>query len=334
MNGITTPPGGSHDAPAGNASASWSRRAIWMRLLLYPTHTLPTAAAPVLVAVGLAVRDHVFAPGAVALAFLGSWLIHIAGVFFDNHELLRKHGEVLEHPELLQALRGGTLTLRALRWAILACLAGSVLAGVWLVATGGTLAVMLGVIGVAASLSYAGGPLAYARRGLAEPIFFLMFGVVAIAGTYFIQSAALHGPPPPGLPEAVLALPVDVFFVGLPVGALITNVLIIDDMRDVAFDAAKGWRTGAVRFGIAWSRVRHVLLYVFAYLAPPVFYFFSDRRASLLLPLLTLPWAWSIVRTVCTRTGAEALGPMTPRASMLSLGYAFFLAIGIAISAR
>ncbi len=39
-----------------------SRRELWVRLLLYPTHTLPTAAAPVLVGIGLAIHDHVFAP--------------------------------------------------------------------------------------------------------------------------------------------------------------------------------------------------------------------------------------------------------------------------------
>ena len=52
----------------------WSRREIWTRKLLYPGHTLPTAAAPVIVAVGLAYHDGVFAPVPAVLAFLAGWL--------------------------------------------------------------------------------------------------------------------------------------------------------------------------------------------------------------------------------------------------------------------
>lgn len=84
-------------------AAPLSRYQIWMHWLVYPGHSLPTAAAPVLVAMGLAVHDHVFAPGPAFAAFLASWLIHIAGLFVDNHELLVKYPHVEEHPELIAA---------------------------------------------------------------------------------------------------------------------------------------------------------------------------------------------------------------------------------------
>jgi len=62
------------------------RRHIWVDLLVYPAHTLPIAASPVMVGAALAAHDHVFAPMAVVLAFLGSWLIHLAGLITDDHE--------------------------------------------------------------------------------------------------------------------------------------------------------------------------------------------------------------------------------------------------------
>lgn len=236
-----------------------SRREIWITLLLYPGHTLPTAAAPVVVAVGLALRDHVFAALPTVLAFLGSWLIHIAGVLTDNLELLRRHPAVSEHPELQDAIERHTLTLRGLEMAIVACVVAAVLAGLYLVLLGGDLVLALGIVGLVAGLAYAGGPLPYARSGMAEPIFFIMFGIVAEAGTYYIQTAATHGAPS-GWVSSLRMVPWDVFVAGLPIGALITNVLIIDDIRDHAFDAAKGWRTGTVRFGVGWSRVRYLVL--------------------------------------------------------------------------
>src|ERR1035437_2562466 len=111
---------------------------IWIRLLLYPSHTLPTAAAPVLVGIGLSVRDHIFAPIPVLIGFLASWLIHVAGVFNDNYELLRRHPNVSEHPELLEALQAGTLTFAGLRNAILVCFLLVALAGPYLLSIGGT----------------------------------------------------------------------------------------------------------------------------------------------------------------------------------------------------
>src|SRR6185312_7445289 len=113
------------------------RKHIWVDLLLYPAHTLPIAAAPVMVGAALAAHDHVFAPAAVALAFIGSWLIHLAGLFTDTHELLRRHPKAVEHPDLTNALRDGTLTLAQIKLAIGACLLFTIpIAAFFLVASG------------------------------------------------------------------------------------------------------------------------------------------------------------------------------------------------------
>ena len=94
---------------------AWSRREIWTRKLLYPGHTFPTAAAPVIVAIGLAYHDRVFAPVPALIAFLAGWLIQFAGVVTDNYENLVRQPEDREHPELVQAVKTGLLTMPASR---------------------------------------------------------------------------------------------------------------------------------------------------------------------------------------------------------------------------
>jgi 1,4-dihydroxy-2-naphthoate octaprenyltransferase len=128
------------------------------------------------------------------------------------------------------------------------------------------------------------------------------------------------------------ALPAHVFILGLPVGALVTAVLVIDDIRDREFDAAKGWRTMAVRFGRGWSRAEFVGLVVVGYAMPFWFWQGLGISAWVLLPLLTLPAAVFIAHAVCTRERRDDLVPMTPRMARLSLAYAILLAIGIAVS--
>ncbi len=306
-----------------------ARRHIWVDLLLYPTHTLPIAAAPVMIGAALAAHAHVFAPTAVVLAFLGSWLIHVAGLFTDTHELLRRYPQAVEHPDLTNALRDGTLTLGQIRLAIAACLVLVFPIAVCFLVVGGVPALAIGAVGVAASFGYSAGPHPYPRLGITELTFFAMFGIVAVAGTYFAQLAwlaAAASQPVPGLG----ALPAAAFLAGLPVGALVTNVLLIDDLEDRHFDASKGWRTVAVCFGPAGSRLAYGSLSMFAYLAPLVLWSLGGYSAWVLLPLLTLPVALRILPKVLTHDDEPTLEPMTARAAMLTFVYAALLAIGIA----
>jgi len=307
-----------------------SAREIWLRLLLYPSHTLPTAAAPVLVGIGLAVRDRLFAPIPMLIAFLASWLIHVGGVFNDNYELLRRHPDVSEHPELLQALQTGTLTFSGLRNATLACFAMAGMTVPYLVNIGGTSALVIGIVGAASGYFYAGGPHPYVKHGLADPIFFAMFGIVAVVGTYYIQWAALHGMASHGL-DALLQLPWDVCLIGLPVGALVTNVMLIDDIRDRQFDAVKGWHTFAVRFGLRGIRREYLALTVFAYVLPLAFCLWLGFSPWIFLPLLILPLAYKIWGAVSTLDQTKDLLLMSPRASYLALIYSALLAVGVAM---
>ena len=126
------------------------------------------------------------------------------------------------------------------------------------------------------------------------------------------------------------ALPLAAFALSSPVGALTTNILIIDDIRDREFDAVKGKRTVAVRFGKAWSRAEFIALSALSYLAPLWFWAGLGFSAWILLPLLTLPHALTTARAVLTLDQFKDLVPMTPRAGRLLLAYAALLAIGAA----
>lgn len=304
-------------------------RTLWVKLLLYPGHTLPTAAVPILVGMGLAAHEGKLVPWAALLAFLSSWLVHLAGVLFDNHELLRRHPRVPEHPELLLALADHSLILSQLRMAIALCLVGCLLAGACLAWTGGAVVLALGAVGLAASLGYAGGPWPYAARGWADIVFCLMFGVVAVVGTFVVQAAALAPDPGPWLTRRV-DLPLAAWMVGLPAGALVTCVLIIDDVRDRDWDHRKGWRTGAVRWGLGWSRTEFTLLVACAYLAPLLIWLVGGFTPWVLLPCLTLPAAVAAVRAVRRHDSTAALLRWTPRVSLLSMVYAALLALGLA----
>jgi 1,4-dihydroxy-2-naphthoate octaprenyltransferase len=307
---------------------AWSLREVWTRKLLYPGHTFPTAIAPVLVATGLAHHDGVFAAFPAALAFLAGWLIQFGGVVTDNYENLVRQPEDREHPELVHAVASGLLSLTVLRNTIIASYGLAVLAGFALLAMAGWPVIVIGLLSILASWAYSAGPWPFGRYGLADPLFFLFFGTMSVIGTYYVQAATVLGPENWGE-----ALPLTAVVASLPVGALITNILIIDDIRDRDFDVVKGKNTVAVRFGKHWSRAEFLCLLVFAYLMPFWLWGGFDFSAWVLLPLITVPIAYLVTRAVWTRDKFAELVPMTPRMAMLTVAYSVCLTAGLAIAA-
>lgn len=308
-----------------------SRRDLWIHWLVYPGHSLPTAAAPVFVAMGLAIHDHVFAFIPALIGFAASWLIHIGGLFADNYQLVVRHPTVDEHPELLEALRDGTLTLSDMRWAIAICFGFAALTGPYLLEVAGTPVIAIGLLGMIGSLIYSSGPFPFAKHGLSDIHFFFMFGVLAPAAAYYVQMAS-HSQLSSSWDLLFYHMPLRAFVVGMPLGAFAVNILIIDDIRDRAFDQVKGWRTGPLRFGIAWSRIEYGLLSAFIYLIPFWFWLKWGLSAWVLLPLLTMPFATVIARGVLKQENPVRLLPLTPMAALLCLVYSLLLTTGIALS--
>ena len=308
----------------------WTRRELWLRKLVYPGHTLPTAAAPLVVACGLAAHDGVLRVAPALFALAAGWLIQLGGVLTDNYENLLREPDDQEHPELVRAVKTGSLTLGTLRLAILACYAGALAAGLYLLHRAGLGVVGIGLVSIAASWAYSAGPFPAGRHGLADPLFFLFFGVVSVAGGYYVQAAAALGASS-ATGFLAGALPLAAVALGLPIGALTTNILIIDDIRDREFDAVKGKRTIAVRFGARWSRIEFALLLAAAYVAPLWLWLGLDLGAGSLLPWLSAPFALSTARDVFTRDRYQDLVPTTPKAGRLLLAYSILLGVGIAL---
>jgi 1,4-dihydroxy-2-naphthoate octaprenyltransferase len=306
-------------------ASALSLREVWTRKLLYPGHTFPTAIAPVLVALGLAHHDRLFAAGPAALAFLAGWLIQFGGVVTDNYTNLIRSPQDREHPELVQAIESGLLSLGILRATIILSYGLAVLVGFALLAVAGWPVIVIGLLSILASWAYSAGPWPFGRHGFADPLFFLFFGTMSVIGTYYVQAAVVLGPK--HLREA---LPFAAVAVSLPIGALITNILIIDDIRDCEFDTVKGKNTIAVRFGKSWSRTEFLCLLVFAYLTPFWLWLGLGFSALVLLPLITIPIAAWVTRAVWTRDRYDELMPMTPRMAMLTVAFSICLAAGLA----
>jgi 1,4-dihydroxy-2-naphthoate octaprenyltransferase len=306
-----------------------TRRAVWVGMLLYPRHTLPTAAAPVAVAVGLAAHDGLLAPGPALAAFVAGWLIQLGGVITDNYHNLTRHPDDEEHALFIEALRLGVVTLRELRRAIYACYLGAAVVGTYLVYVGGLPVAVIGLASAAASLAYSSNPLRLGDHGLGDPLFFVFFGPVSVVASYYVQAAATLASSWPLTPPAG-SVTGPALAAGLAVGALTTNILLVDNIRDRDYDRSKGERTLAVIIGPGWTRIEYAALLAFAYLVPLWFWLRAGFGPAALLPLLSLPYGLLVARRVWQARTHEALIPMSPQAGQVLLAYSFLFALGVA----
>jgi len=243
----------------------------------------------------------------------------------DNYSNLLRQPDDREHPELVQAIKNGILSLRDLRATIIASYGLAAILGLVLFVMAGWPVIAIGFFSMLASWAYSAGPWPFGRHGFADPLFFLFFGTVSVLGAYYVQAAAVLGA---GYWHE--ALPITAVAVSLPIGALITDILVIDDIRDYTFDTAKNKNTIAVRFGKFYSRCEFVGLLAFAYVSPFWFWRGLGFSAWVLLPLATSPLAILLARRIWTTDSFTELVPMTPRLAMLTVAYSLCLGSGLA----
>lgn len=311
----------------GNKPASNDHpRFPWVRLLLHPAHSLPTAAAPVIIGSALAIHDHVFSFLPALLGLIASWLIHVGGLYTENYWLLTRYWKLREHPELADAVANGSLPLSSLRRVAVGCFLCAIVTGAYLVTYAGIMAPVLGIVGVTASLSYC----ASTKRGIGELVFFTMFGVIAVAGTYYTQAAQFYsGSATWGF--VIKAVPLRALVLGMPLGAIITDVMLVDDLSDITVDRAKGWQTRPVVWGVAWARREYVAFIGLAYGLPFWFWLGLGFHAWILLPLLTAPFAGWAIHQVYVIAPAN-VEPMSPKTAGIGFLYALLLSAGILLS--
>ncbi|WP_152041081.1 1,4-dihydroxy-2-naphthoate polyprenyltransferase [Salinigranum salinum] len=292
--------------------------------------TLPAAAAPVVVGTGLAVHDGVFAPLPALVALVGAALIQIGTNFANDYYDAVQGADTDEREGFTRVTASGLISAPEVKRAMYLTFLASVVVGTYLVAVGGVPILVVGLLSVASGIAYTGGPYPLGYHGLGDVFVFVFFGVVAVTGTYYVQAAAvLSGVFPVAIPPGTVTTAVIV--ASLPVAAVSTNILVVNNLRDRAEDTRTGKRTLAVRFGSGFARAEYVALFVLAYAVPLYLVSTPGFGLPVLLPLLSLPLAVAVTRTVLTELTGAALNPALEQTGKTLALYAVLAAVGFVL---
>ena len=279
--------------------------------------TLTAACVPVLVGTAVAYVTAGVRWGPALAALLGSLLLQVGANLANDVFDFEKGADTAERLGPTRVVQAGLLSARAVRAGMVLVFALAMLIGVYLIAVGGWAVLAIGIASVLAALAYTGGPYPLGYHGFGDLLVMVFFGFVAVAGTALVQ---------------VDHVPALAWLAAIPVGALITAILVVNNLRDCHTDARAGKRTLAVRFGERGAVIEYLALVVAAYAVPALLYVTQQAGPAILLPFVTVPMAVSLGRAVAGTRG-RALNPLLGRTALLVLFHGVSFAAGIALSA-
>jgi 1,4-dihydroxy-2-naphthoate octaprenyltransferase len=293
--------------------ASVSARSAWW-LAIRPA-TLTASAAPVLVGTAAAFADHGFAAGPALAALIGASLLQVGANFANDVFDFERGADNADRLGPQRATQQGWISPAQMKRAMWTAFAGALVTGIYLTAVAGWPVMALGLLSIAAAYLYTGGPKPYGYLGLGDLSVFLFFGFGAVTGTYFVQA---HGVSPL------------VLWASVPIGALATAILVVNNLRDIETDARAGKLTLAVRLGERATRNYYQLLLAMAYAVPPILLIRGLADAWAMLPWLSLPLALRLARRMRHERGL-ALNGCLVQTARLEVVFGLLLAVGLAL---
>jgi 1,4-dihydroxy-2-naphthoate octaprenyltransferase len=286
-------------------------------LLAARPRTLPAAVAPVLVGTSLALSEGEFRALAFVAALVGSVFIQIGTNLSNDYSDARRGADTEDRLGPVRVTAGGLLPPRRVLVGTYLAFGIAVAAGAYLAAVAGWQLLVVGAASIVAGVLYTGGPRPYGYEGLGELFVFLFFGLVAVGGSYYVQTEELTW-------EA-LALAV-------PVGLLAAAILVVNNVRDVDTDRRAGKRTLAVRLGRERTRVVFTVMVLVAFAVPLAIAAAGGLSWWLALTALAWPLAPSLLRTVRTRTDGPALNDALSATGRLLAAHSLLLSAGVLLS--
>lgn len=288
-----------------------SKRRAWLLAIRPPT--LPAAVAPVLAGTGIAAVDGDFEVGRFFLALIGAVLIQIVVNFANDLSDFRRGADTPDRLGPPRAVAQGWLSQREMTIGITLTTAAAMIVGIVLTLIVGWPILLIGALSLIAAVTYTGGPLPYGYRGLGDVICFLFFGFVAVMGAGYVQIEELTW-------ELAAA--------SVPVGCLVTAILVVNNLRDIHTDRDSDKRTLAVLIGERNTRIEYALLTIGAFVSIAVFASVELLPYFCHIAWIGLPPAMWLTREIIKGRSGAALNPMLKRTAQLHLLVGALIGLG------
>jgi 1,4-dihydroxy-2-naphthoate octaprenyltransferase len=267
---------------------NYNKFEIWV--LASRPKTLFAAFVPVIVGTSIANAEGEINLLASVVALVCSILIQIGTNFSNDLQDFIRGADSKDRVGPLRVINEGLITTSQMRFAIFIVLALAFLLGLYLIYLGGMVILIIGILSILAGLAYTSGPYPLAYHGLGDFAAFIFFGLIGTIGTYYLNTGEF----------STIAL-----IASIPVGALVTNILVVNNYRDIEQDKLAGKNTLAVKLGRTFSQYEFIILMTASFIVPLIIFLSYDVKGWVFLPYLTLPIAYKLTLMMFKLTGPQ-----------------------------
>ncbi len=247
------------------------------------------------------------------MALLAALFIQIGTNLVNDAYDFKKGADKEDRLGPTRVTQAGLLSYQQVLMMGLSCFALAVLFGVPLVIAGGWTIVVIGIVSLLCGYIYTAGPYPLAYVGLGDLFVVIFFGLVAVAGTYFLHSGEV---------------PVPVYVSGLQIGFLSAVLIAINNLRDIEGDTRADKKTLPVRFGKKFARWEISLLLLLPFLLN-VYWWQQNLVLPALLSFLTLPLAIKIMMGVWKTEPGRQYNGYLAQSAKLHLFFGLLFCLGI-----
>ncbi len=275
--------------------------------------TLPAAACPVIVGAACAASDHLFSAVMFAAALAGALLIQISVNLANDYFDFKHHIDTPDRKGPVRMTQSGMIPASTVKNAFILTLLLALALGAWLIIQGGPVILYIVIASILGVICYSAGPYPIASNGLGEVFVFIFFGPVAVLGTYYLMAGHVT---------------LSVCIASIPVGLMVTAIIVVNNLRDIETDAKAGKRTLAVIIGPWRTKVEFTLLVLVAFLIPCLM--FATRQWSwlILLPLAVFWKCPALFKTIFEKKGT-VLNMALADTAKLSLFFCLLFSLGL-----
>lgn len=278
--------------------------------------TLPAAMIPVFLGSAIAYSDSVFDFYPASLALICALLIQIGTNFANDYYDFKKGADNEHRIGFIRATSSGLISERTMLYATFLTMGIAFAIGLLLVHHAGYKILVIGLLSLLFGIMYTGGPYPLGYNGLGDIFVFIFFGIVAVMTTYYVQA---------------LEWSTKSFYVSLAAGALSTNILVVNNLRDVPTDTVSGKKTLGVLFGERMLKFEYTLLSILSLIVPIILYFIYSYSLFIFLPFITLPLMVKLNKEVWKYNNRSSLNSTLVKTAGHMTFFGLLFAIGIII---
>jgi len=275
--------------------------------------TLPASIAPVMIGTAMAYGDGIHHFPTALLCLLCAMLIQIGTNLANDYFDFKKGADTRERKGPTRVTQAGLIAPGHVLAATILTFALAGLLSWILVQRGGTPILIIAVLSIISGFLYTAGPKPLGYIGLGDIFVFIFFGLVAVSGTYYVQSYEIN---------------LAVLLAGFGPGLLSTAILAVNNLRDIDSDKKSGKRTLAVRFGRSFAQMEYALCVIWATLIPILIYLYIYDHIFILLASFTSLLAIHGIRTVFTKEDGPSLNHTLAFTGKILMIYSVLFSIG------